>query len=161
MVSFVISFGISSSVSPIANFAAILAIGNPVAFEASAEDLLTLGFISIIIVLPVLGFTANWTLEPPVSTPIVLKHWIDQFLIFWYSLSDNVCAGATVTLSPVWIPIGSIFSMLHIIIALSLRSLTTSISYSFHPSKDSSIKTSLIGLDLNPISICFSKSSIL
>ena len=53
------------------------------------------------------------------------------------------------------------FSILHIIIALSLLSLITSISYSFQPSKDSSIKTSLIGLALNPISICFLNSSIL
>ena len=74
--------GISSSVNPTANFAAIFAIGNPVAFDASAEDLLTLGFISIIIVLPVLGLTANCTFEPPVSTPIARKHLIDQFLIF-------------------------------------------------------------------------------
>ena len=49
---FVISFFNSSNEYPIANFAAIFAIGNPVAFEASADDLLTLGFISIITILP-------------------------------------------------------------------------------------------------------------
>jgi hypothetical protein len=32
------SLGISSSVYPIASLAAILAIGNPVAFEASADE---------------------------------------------------------------------------------------------------------------------------
>ena len=58
---------------PIANFAAILAIGNPVALEARAEDLDTLGFISITIIFPFSGLTANWTLDPPVSTPIRLK----------------------------------------------------------------------------------------
>ena len=33
-----------------ASFAAIFAIGYPVALEAKAEDLLTLGFISIVII---------------------------------------------------------------------------------------------------------------
>ena len=44
---------------PSASFAAILAIGNPVALEASAEDLETLGFISITITRPLSGSTAN------------------------------------------------------------------------------------------------------
>ena len=35
----VMSFFNSSKVNPTANFAAILAMGNPVAFEARAEDL--------------------------------------------------------------------------------------------------------------------------
>ena len=42
-----------------ASFAAILAIGKPVAFEANAEDRLTLGFISMTTTLPSSGFTAN------------------------------------------------------------------------------------------------------
>ena len=42
-----------------ASLAAILAIGKPVALEARAEDLLTLGFISITMMRPVLGSTAN------------------------------------------------------------------------------------------------------
>ena len=67
------SFLSSSSVYPIANFAAILAIGNPVALEARAEDLDTLGFISMTIMLPSSGLTANCTLDPPVSTPIRLN----------------------------------------------------------------------------------------
>jgi hypothetical protein len=49
----------------------------------------------------VLGFTANWTFEPPVSTPtarITVKAWSRSF---WYSRSVSVCCGATVTLSPV------------------------------------------------------------
>ena len=35
------------------------------------------------------------------SCPRVLKIKIDAFLIIWYSLSVNVCAGATVIESPV------------------------------------------------------------
>jgi hypothetical protein len=46
-------------VYPIANFAATFAIGKPVAFEARAEDLETLGFISITTILPSFGFMAN------------------------------------------------------------------------------------------------------
>ncbi len=63
------SFGISSRAYPTASFAAIFAIGNPVAFEASAEDRETRGFISITTIWPVSGWTPNWMLEPPVSTP--------------------------------------------------------------------------------------------
>ena len=55
----VISFCNSSNVKPTDNSAAIFAIGKPVAFEANAEDLLTLGFISITTTLPSSGFTAN------------------------------------------------------------------------------------------------------
>ena len=49
----------SSRVKPTANLAAILAIGNPVAFDANADDLETLGFISIITIRPSLGLIAN------------------------------------------------------------------------------------------------------
>jgi hypothetical protein len=49
--------------------AAILAIGNPVAFEARAELRETRGFISITTTSPLCGSTANWMFEPPVSTP--------------------------------------------------------------------------------------------
>ena len=52
-----------------ANFVAIFAIGNPVAFDANALDLDTRGFISITMIRPLAGFTANWILQPPVSTP--------------------------------------------------------------------------------------------
>ena len=68
----VISLGISSKVYPTASFAAILAMGKPVALEANAEDLETLGFISITTMRPSSGLTANCMLEPPVSTPISL-----------------------------------------------------------------------------------------
>ena len=45
------------------------------------------------------------------------------------------------------------FSYEHTMIALSFESLTTSISNSFHPIRDSSIKTSEIGLASKPDSI--------
>ena len=102
--------------------------------------------------LPLSGLTANCTFDPPVSTPIVLKHNKDQFRINCISLSDRVMAGATVTESPVWTPIGSMFSMEHTIIALSALSLITSSSNSFQPRRDSSIKTSVVGLALRPLS---------
>ena len=66
---------------PRANLAATLAIGNPVAFEANADDLETLGFISITTISPFSGFTANCTFEPPVSTPILRRIAIEAFLI--------------------------------------------------------------------------------
>jgi len=63
----------------------------------------------------------------------------------WYSLSVRVCAGATVIESPVWMPIGSRFSIEQTMMQLSARSRTTSISYSFQPISDSSISSSLVG----------------
>ena len=71
------------------------------AFDARAEDLLTLGFISITTCLPSVGLTANWTLAPPVSTPIFLIIEKESFLIFCNSLSVSVKTGATVMESPV------------------------------------------------------------
>ena len=130
--------------------AATFAIGNPVALEARAEDLETLGFISMITILPSLGLIANCTFDPPVSTPIFLRQAIEAFLITWYSLSVRVSAGATVIESPVWIPIGSIFSIEQIIMQLSFLSLTTSISNSFQPSRHSSIKIWLTGDSCKP-----------
>jgi len=47
-----------------------LAIGKPVAFDASADERLTRGFISMMMMRPVFGQTANCTFDPPVSTPI-------------------------------------------------------------------------------------------
>ena len=64
------SFGISSSVYPTASRAAIFAMGNPVAFDARADERETRGFISITIIWPFCGLIANWILDPPVSTPI-------------------------------------------------------------------------------------------
>ena len=69
----------------------------------------------------------------------------------WWSASLKVCAGATTMLSPVWIPIGSRFSMLHTMIVLSLESLITSYSYSFQPMTLSSMSTCLILEYIRPL----------
>ena len=80
--------------------------------EASADDLETLGLISITAYSNEFGFKANCTLHPP-SIPTAFIILIAAVLSIWYSLSDKVWDGATTILSPVWIPTGSIFSMLH------------------------------------------------
>src|SRR4030066_1801572 len=89
------ALGISSSVYPTANFAAILAMGNPVALEARAEERETLGFISMMTILPSSGQIANWMLDPPVSTPISRMARMAPSSILWASLSVNVLGGAT------------------------------------------------------------------
>ena len=120
-------------------------MGNPVALEAKADERETLGFISITTKRPVAGSTANWTLEPPVSTPTLRSTAMAALRISWYSLSVSVSAGATVIESPVWMPIGSTFSMEQTMMALSALSRTTSISNSFQPSTDSSTRISPAG----------------
>jgi hypothetical protein len=87
----------------------------------------------------------NCTLEPPVSTPISRRMAIEALRSSWYSLSVSVWAGATVIESPVWMPIGSRFSIEQTMMQLSARSRTTSISYSFQPIRLSSISSSLVG----------------
>jgi len=94
---------------------------------------------------PSTGLIENCTLDPPVSTPISRRTAIDALRMIWYSLSVSVCAGATVIESPVWTPIGSKFSIEQTMMQLSLRSRTTSISNSFQPKRDSSIKSSRVG----------------
>ena len=110
---------------------------------------------------PFSGFTANCTFEPPVSTPISRSTASDASRMIWYSLSVRVRAGATVTESPVCTPIGSTFSIEQIMMQLSLRSRTTSISYSFQPSNDSSINTSVVGEASKPVPTIYSNSSLL
>ena len=92
---------------------AMRAIGKPLALEASAEERETRGFISMTIMRPFSGLTANCTLEPPVSTPIFSRMASDAARMRWYSTSESVCAGATVMESPVCTPIASKFSMEH------------------------------------------------
>src|SRR6266545_1571112 len=143
----------------IASFAAIFAIGNPVAFDASAEDRDTRGFISITTSRPVSGCTANWMLHPPVSTPTSRSTAIPRSRIRWYSRSVSVIAGATVTLSPVCTPIGSTFSIEQTTTTLSWWSRISSSSYSFQPSTLSSISTSVTGLSARPVPAIRSTSS--
>ncbi len=87
----------------------------------------------------------NWMLEPPVSTPISRMIRMEASRSRWYSLSESVWAGATVMESPVWIPIGSRFSMLQMMTTLSARSRITSSSYSFQPMIDSSQRMVCVG----------------
>ena len=130
--------------------AAIFAIGKPVALEASAEDRDTRGFISITVMRPSAGLTANWMFDPPVSTPTRRMMRRAASRIRWYSLSVRVCAGATVMLSPVCTPIASMFSIEQMTTKLSAQSRITSSSYSFQPMTDSSTSTSWTGLRFRP-----------
>ena len=70
---------ISSNPYPKAILAASFAIGYPVAFDAKAEDLETLGLISITAYSNELGFKANCTLHPP-SIPTAFMMFIDAVL---------------------------------------------------------------------------------
>ena len=128
-----------------ASRAAILAIGKPVALDASAEDRDTRGFISMTTTRPVSGCTANWMLQPPVSTPTSRITAMPMSRSRWYSRSVRVSAGATVTESPVCTPIGSTFSIEQTTTTLSALSRISSSSYSFQPRIDSSRSTSVVG----------------
>jgi hypothetical protein len=70
-----------------------LAIGKPVAFDASADERETRGFISMTMMRPVAGSTANWMLQPPVSTPTARMMSMPMSRSFWYSRSVRVSAG--------------------------------------------------------------------
>ena len=136
-----------------------MAIGKPVAFDASAEERLTRGFISMTTWRPVAGSTANCTLDPPVSTPTRRSTAKAALRICWYSGSLRVCAGATVMESPVCTPIGSRFSMEQTTTQLSARSRITSSSNSFQPAIDSSTRISEMGLASRPAAATRSNSS--
>ncbi len=136
-------------------------MGKPVALDARAEERDTRGFISITTMRPSAGLTANCTLEPPVSTPISRSTAMEAVRMRWYSLSVRVRAGATVMLSPVCTPIGSMFSMEQTMMQLSALSRTTSISYSFQPSTLSSISTSVVGEASRPPATMARNSSML
>src|SRR5512138_853262 len=103
-----------------ASLAAILAIGYPVAFEARADERLTLGLISIAMIPSVSGFKANCTLQPPAKFPRSRIMRIAVLRMSCMAVSLSVMAGATVIESPVWIPMGSKFSTLQMIATLSL-----------------------------------------
>ena len=99
---------------------------------------------------PSAGLMANWMFDPPVSTPTRRMIRRPASRIRWYSLSVSVRAGATVMLSPVWTPIGSMFSIEQMTTKLSAASRMTSSSNSFQPITDSSISTSCTGLMVRP-----------
>ncbi len=93
------------------------------------------------------------------STPISRSTAIEASRNTWYSLSVSVCDGATVIESPVCTPIGSRFSIEQTMMQLSALSRTTSISNSFQPMSDSSIKSSLVGDASRPRSQMATNSS--
>ena len=66
-----------------ASLAAILAIGYPVAFDASADDRETRGLISIAIIASSAGFTENCTLQPPAKLPMARIIFIAWLRISW------------------------------------------------------------------------------
>ena len=70
----------------------------------------------------------------------------------WWSSSDSVCDGATTMDSPVWMPIGSMFSMLQMVMQVSLASRITSYSNSFQPRMLSSTRTWWMRDRFRPIS---------
>ena len=123
-----------------------MAIGKPVALDASAELRETLGFISMTTISPVSRLSANWTLAPPVATPTARMTAMDASRSVCSSGSESVITGATVTESPVWTPIGSRFSIEQITTALSAESRMTSSSISAQPSTERSTSTWPIGL---------------
>ena len=135
------------------------AIGKPVALEASAELRETRGFISMTTISPVSGQMPNCTLLPPVCTPTARMMANAASRMRWYSLSESVMMGATVTLSPVCTPMGSMFSMPQTMMQLSLRSRTTSSSYSFQPRTLLSMSTWPIMLAERPRRMMSSNSS--
>ena len=106
----------------------------------AAEERDTRGLTSMTQYSPVDWSTANCTLQPP----LMLRRLInlrEASLSIWWSRSERVCWGATTIDSPVWIPIGSTFSIVHTIMALSAPSRMTSYSCSCHPMMLSSIST--------------------
>ncbi len=120
-------------------------MGKPVAFDARAEERETRGFISMTMTRPSSGLTANWMLQPPVSTPTSRMTAMPMSRSTWYSRSVRVIDGATVMESPVWTPMGSKFSMEQTTTTLSCLSRISSSSYSFQPRMDSSRSTSVVG----------------
>ena len=102
----------------------------------------------------------RWGLQTsPVSTPISRMIAIAASRMSWYSLSVRVCAGATVSESPVWTPIGSTFSIEQMMTTLSARSRITSSSNSFQPITDSSTSTVETGDVCSPQRTASSSSS--
>ena len=129
------------------------------AFDASALDRDTRGFISITTTSPLAGLTANCTFDPPVSTPTRRMQARAASRMIWYSTSLSVCAGATVMESPVCTPIGSKFSIEQMMTQLSAVSRMTSSSYSFQPAILFSMRISRIGLASRPFAANCANSS--
>ena len=136
-----------------------MAIGNPVAFDASADERETRGFISMTASSRLAGSYANCTFAPPVATPTARAQANAASRRRWYSASGSVCWGATVHESPVWTPIGSRFSIEQTTTQLPAMSIITSSSCSCQPSRKRSTNTWPIGLTARPRRTSASSSS--
>ncbi len=91
-------------------------------------------------------------LHPPCTSSALMIR-MAALLSVWYSSSRRVRMGATTTLSPVWTPIGSTFSMPQTMMQVSPESRITSNSISFHPATLSSTSTWWILERESPISM--------
>ncbi len=85
-------------------------------------------------------------MAPPVETPTARMTVRAASRSAWSSGSESVITGATVAESPVWTPIGSMFSIEQTTTALSAPSRMTSSSISAQPSTERSTSTWPIGL---------------
>ena len=100
--------------------------------EARAEERDTLGFTSMTKYRKEWGSKANCTLHPPFTFRArMIRRALSRSM--WYSLLVRVWLGATTMESPVWMPTGSRFSILHTVMAVSLASRMTSYSISLKP----------------------------
>ena len=103
------------------------------------------------------GVRANCMLQPPsIFNALMILRLAD--LSVWYSLSLRVWLGATTILSPVCIPIGSMFSMMQTAMQLSAASRMTSNSISFQPRTHCSTRTSWLMLESRPLATTCSSS---
>ena len=120
-------------------------MGNPVALLASAELRLTRGFISITTMRPFFGSTANWMLDPPVSTPISRMIAIDASRMMLVLLVGEGLRGrhrdAVAGVDAHGVEVFDGADDHHVVGFLS-RMISS--SYSFQPITDSSIRISLM-----------------
>ncbi len=136
------------------------AIGNPVAFEASADERDVLGFISIATILSSKELCANCMLVPPI-TPIASTILYEYSCSLSWTSFDMVSIGAEQKESPVCTPMGSMFSIKHTVIMLFSLSRTTSSSSSSQPITDFSIRIWPIRLAVMPrAAVNFNSSSL-
>ncbi len=145
---------------PAASKAETWAMGKPVALEARAEEREVRGLISITTMRPVCGSWANWTLVPPITPIASTMAWACRSNSFWRA-GSMVSIGATQRESPVWVPMGSTFSMKQTVIIWFLASRITSSSNSSQPITDSSTRICPIRLAVIPRLATACNSSVL
>ncbi len=135
-------------------------MGNPVAFEASAEEREVLGLISITTILSVSGSWANCTFVPPITSIASTIRYACSCSLACTSF-EIVSIGALQKESPVCTPRGSIFSIKHTVIIWFFASRTTSNSNSSQPRIDSSTSTCPTKLACSPLAHTVFNSSTL